>query len=130
LCDIVRLHPEVHGMHDPTEGGIWNAITELSLAADLGIMVQETSIPVLPDGKLICDHFGLDPLGVIASGSLLVAIGSAGSSALCAAFASSGIVAAEIGYFTAATKAVMVQGAEGIRRLHSQAQDEIVKILT
>lgn len=129
LYEIVRQHTGVHGLHDPTEGGVWTAIVELCRAADLGIVVQEENIPILPEGKLICDHFGLDPLGCLASGSLLIAVAAPTAAALIAAYANAGICAADIGGFSAATKTPLVQSAEGVRRLHPLEQDEIVRIL-
>jgi len=64
----------VHAMHDPTEGGIATALYELSWASKVGIRVQREALPILKETKILCQEFGLDPLGVIASGSLLVSL--------------------------------------------------------
>ena len=63
---------EVHAMHDPTEGGVLTGLWELAEAADCGLLVHEERIPVLEPGGAFCRHFGLDPLGTIASGALLI----------------------------------------------------------
>ncbi len=63
---------DVHAMHDPTEGGVVTALWELAEAAGCGLLVQEDAIPVLEPGGAFCRHFGLDPLGTIASGALLI----------------------------------------------------------
>src|SRR5438034_9233722 len=60
----------VHAMHDPTEGGIATALHELADAAGVGLRIDRDRIMVLPEGKLLCEAFGLDPLGTIASGAL------------------------------------------------------------
>lgn len=62
----------VTAMHDPTEGGLATGLLELAEAAHVGLAIDETAIPILPEGQELCSAFGLDPLGVIASGSLLL----------------------------------------------------------
>ncbi len=61
----------VTAMHDPTEGGIAAGLAELALASGVGLEIDAGRIPVLPVTCSICDSLGLDPLGLIASGSLL-----------------------------------------------------------
>jgi len=61
----------VTAMHDPTEGGVATGLLELALAAGVGIEVDLDEIPVEPLAHDLCGVFGLDPLGVIASGALL-----------------------------------------------------------
>ncbi|MDZ7290705.1 MAG: AIR synthase family protein [candidate division KSB1 bacterium] len=63
----------IHALHDPTEGGLANAIHELLAERDLGIEIELASIPLFPETKLLCEHFHLDILGLIASGALLIA---------------------------------------------------------
>jgi hydrogenase maturation factor len=64
----------VHAMHDPTEGGIATALHELADAAGVGLRIDRDRIMVLPEGRLLCEAFGLDPLGTIASGALLMTL--------------------------------------------------------
>ncbi len=61
----------VTAMHDPTEGGIATGLLELSLASGMGLEVDLDAIPVPELSRRLCAAFGLDPLGVIASGALL-----------------------------------------------------------
>ena len=67
----------VHAMHDPTEGGIATALHELAAAANVGLRIDRTRVMTLPEGKILCDAFGLDPLGTIASGALLLTLAPA-----------------------------------------------------
>jgi hydrogenase expression/formation protein HypE len=62
----------VHAMHDPTEGGLAMGLHELAMAAGVGLKIFEHEIPVLPESKLLCDQYDIDPLGAIASGALLI----------------------------------------------------------
>lgn len=63
----------VTAMHDPTEGGVATAIHEIAAASGLGAEIDIAAIPVLDCTRAIADHFGIDPLGLISSGALLVA---------------------------------------------------------
>lgn len=64
----------VHGMHDPTEGGLATGLFELVAPAGLGLQVTRERIPVFPETNSICRALSLDPLKLLASGALLVAV--------------------------------------------------------
>jgi hydrogenase maturation factor len=62
----------VRAMHDITEGGLATAVRELAVACGHGIVVHRERVPLLPETRRLCELLGADPLGLIASGSLLV----------------------------------------------------------
>ena len=62
----------VRAMHDPTEGGVVCGLLELAAAAGVGIAVDGDRIPVRPETEAICAALSIDPLRLIASGSLLI----------------------------------------------------------
>lgn len=62
----------VTAMHDPTEGGIATGLAELALASGVGLEIHADRVPVLAATRAVCDCLRLDPMGLIASGSLLV----------------------------------------------------------
>jgi len=62
----------VHSMHDVTEGGLADGLHELSIAAGVEIEVEKDRIPIYEESRVLCEAFGLNPLGVIASGALLI----------------------------------------------------------
>jgi HAD superfamily hydrolase (TIGR01509 family) len=62
----------VRAMHDITEGGLATALRELAVACGHGIVVHHERVPLLPETRRLCELLGADPLGLIASGSLLV----------------------------------------------------------
>lgn len=64
----------VHAMHDCTEGGVLGAVFEMSLSSGLGFAVEEEAIPLAPETVEICDALSVDPLRLIGSGSLLLAV--------------------------------------------------------
>jgi len=73
-AQVVRSVEGVTAMHDPTEGGLATAIHELAGASECGAEIVLDSVPILPETRLICDHLGLDPMGLLSSGALLVAV--------------------------------------------------------
>ena len=64
----------VHSMHDPTEGGVLNGLWELAEASNLGINVWADKVRIAPETLEICSVLHLDPLKLMSSGSLLVAV--------------------------------------------------------
>lgn len=87
----------VHALHDPTEGGIVGGIRELCQASDVGARIDLDAIPVLRETKTLTDALGLDPLGLIASGALLIAAPETDTPAIQRALESAGIDATRIG---------------------------------
>ena len=64
----------VHAMHDPTEGGVLGGIYEMTDASNVGVKVFEEKIPIQPETVKICQFFKVDPLQLISSGALLIAV--------------------------------------------------------
>ena len=69
---LVAARHGASAMHDPTEGGIRAGLHEIAFASRVSIDVDLDRIPVLAPTARICRHFGIDPLGLIGSGALLV----------------------------------------------------------
>ena len=87
----------VSALHDVTEGGIATALAELSQAGGRGIRIRREAIPVYPQTRRMAAILGIDPLGLIGSGSLLISCRPGGAAELLERFAERGIAAAEIG---------------------------------
>jgi hydrogenase maturation factor len=87
----------VTAMHDPTEGGIAMGLYELATASGVGVSLDLDAIPILPVTQQICRVFGINPLGLISSGTLLLTIPSDRWSALQATFQAHHIRAEVIG---------------------------------
>ena len=90
----------VHAMHDPTEGGVLTGLLEIARAAGVGLTVDLDAIPLLPEGLALCREFGLDPLGTLASGALLLTVGDQAALELGEEFAAAGYPSAVIGRVT------------------------------
>jgi hydrogenase maturation factor len=117
----------VHAMHDPTEGGVAAALWELALASEVGLRVEAASIPVLEAAGPLCTHFGIDPLGTIASGALLVAVASEDAERVASACVAGGIACARIATAVDPSRGVKLVRGEQEVDLPRFEQDEIVK---
>ncbi len=91
----------VHAMHDPTEGGLATGIWEMAQASGVGMDVDFDAVSIPPESQALCAAYGLDPLGVIASGALLVALRPEQSGRLLAACRQALLPAQIIGRATA-----------------------------
>jgi hydrogenase maturation factor len=118
----------VHAMHDPTEGGLATALWELALASGVGLRVDAAAIPVLAPARALCEHFGLDPLGTIASGALLVAVAAADVDAVVRACASRGVPCAEIAEAVEASRGVVLLRDGREEPLPRFEQDEVARV--
>lgn len=120
----------VHAMHDPTEGGLATALWELADAAGAGLTVEAERIPILPEGRALCAEFGLDPLGTIASGALLIALAPADAGVVLHACAREGIDCAFIGRVVPRESGVTLVARRQVRELPQFPQDEITRLFT
>ncbi len=119
---------EVHAMHDPTEGGVATGLWELAQASDVGLHIVAAKLPVLPEGAFLCQMFGLDPLGTIASGALLATVPATQAAQAIAACRQAGIACAHIGTVVAKAQGLLVDTGTEVRPLPTFPRDEIVKI--
>ncbi len=88
---IAASNEAVTALHDVTEGGVGEALHELAEASGCDLAVQESDVPVRRETRLVCADLGIDPLGLIGSGSLLLGCRQGGAAALEAAFRDAGI---------------------------------------
>jgi hydrogenase maturation factor len=116
-------------MHDITEGGLATGIAEIAIASDLGALIYEDCIKILPEPAKLSRIFNLNPYGTISSGSLLISISEKEATKLVDILRNGGIDADIIGK--------MVEKNEGLKILteNNKTQpllfsevDEILKI--
>ncbi len=120
-------HPDVIALHDPTEGGLATALHEIADATQCGVKIQYDSIPFLPETKHLEELLKFDPLGLIASGCLIILCTEEGEEKILEKYKDEPIVA--IGKLTEAPKErVLVK--DGIERdLPRFYRDEIINAL-
>ncbi len=120
----------VHAMHDPTEGGLANGLHELAMAAGVAVEVEIDRIPVYEESQVLCETYELNPLGVIASGSLLITASPPGAEKILDRADRGGVAMSRIGRVMGrGTPSVTMLTPEGDAPLPYFDRDEVVKIL-
>jgi hydrogenase maturation factor len=118
----------VHAMHDPTEGGLATGLLELALAAGVGLRIEESAVPILPECRALCEALGLNPLGVIASGALLLTCPAGEADRLVAAWQAAGIPGWIIGAATRPEEGLRLVSETGEVPLPRFARDEVARL--
>jgi hydrogenase expression/formation protein HypE len=118
----------VHAMHDATEGGIATALHELAQASGVGLRIDRDRIVILPEGAEICGALGLDPLGTLASGALLLALAPADAAVVLHALAREGIDCHFIGQVVPADRGVTLVAGAATAPLPAFPQDEVARL--
>lgn len=119
---------EVHAMHDPTEGGVLTGLLEMARAAKVGLTVDLDTIPIISEAAVLCREFGLDPLGTIASGSILLAAPQDVAEKLVAALGAAGYPTARIGCVTQPEAGLVCRRAGRPVPWPTYVADEITKL--
>jgi len=121
----IAVETGVTAMHDVTEGGIFGALWEIAESSKTGLEINLLDIPVRQETVEICEEFGLNPYGLISSGSMLIT--APNGSDIVRNLKKAGIHAAVIGKVTAGNDRVVLNGDEK-RFLEPPAADELYKI--
>ena len=119
----------VHAMHDPTEGGLATALHELAAASGLAAEVQADAVTVLPETAEVCRLLALDPLGLLASGSLLIAVAEEDCDRVRAALSEAEISTACLGRLAEGAKGVIIDGRGERREIPHFQRDELARFL-
>jgi len=120
----------VHAMHDPTEGGLATALYEMAEAAQVGMVIQGEAIPVLRHTRIICELAQLDPLGLLASGALLLAVAEEDSPRVLSAIEAEGSSATRIGTLTGPEEGVIIEYNGQRKPVPRFERDEVARFLS
>lgn len=116
----------VDAMHDPTEGGVLGGIHELADASNVGVKVFEDRIPVAEETVEICKFFNIDPLQLISSGAMLVAVKANHADEVLNVLSRNGVKASLIGEFLKDPKTrILVQSNGAETRLPTPSFDHL-----
>ena len=114
--------------HDPTEGGIAMGIHEICRCSGVGALVRYESLPIREETRRLCEHFGLDPLGLLSSGVFLFTAEPTTAQIACNELGARDIPCALIGEILPLDSGVWLEQGGERRPLRSSEQDEIVKL--
>ena len=127
-AEIVSRAGAPHAMHDPTEGGLATGLWELAHASGKALEVDPARIHLFPETVAFCEALNLDPLGLIASGALLVAAAPEESEGMVTALVADGIGAQIIGKVVDGPAAVSMVTEAGLQPLPTFERDELVQV--
>ena len=74
VLDVLATGADVHCLRDPTRGGVATALNELAQRSGVGMVLDESRIPIVEPVRGVCELLGLDPLYVANEGKLLAIV--------------------------------------------------------
>jgi hydrogenase expression/formation protein HypE len=120
----------VHSLHTPTEGGVLNGIWEMTEAADAGVVIRESEIPVAEETRLICAALDVDPLKLLASGALLIVSEPGKAVEIVSALSEVGVEASVIGEVRSREEGRFLVSGDGERiPIEAIGQDELYRVI-
>lgn len=118
-----------HGMHDITEGGLLGAIWEMCNIAGQGALIDKQKIQADPVSEKICDHFGIDILRLISSGSMLIIAEPEKKDRIITEISSAGISATEIGKIVSLEEGLYIMDGQTRCEIEPPRPDELYKVV-
>ncbi len=116
-------------MHDPTEGGVAMGLYEMAEASEGLFEIELDRIPILLSTSALCHHFGLNPLGLISSGTLLLTIAEENWQGLAKAFKAQGLTVTPMGRVKPGKGVAAFSAGKRVPLIFSEA-DELTKVLS
>ncbi len=118
----------VNALHDVTEGGVLGAIWEVCDASLLGASIKYEDIAIEEVTKKICDHYKIDPLKLISSGSMVISCPEDKLEVLKERFENEDIEYSIIGRFTEEKKVILSRDGQ-IYHVDPPEKDELFKVI-
>lgn len=72
ILSLLEASDNIHVLRDPTRGGVATSLNEIAGQAQVGIVLEEHTIPVNPAVHAACEMLGFDPLYVANEGKLII----------------------------------------------------------
>jgi len=118
-----------HSMHDPTEGGLNMGCFELAHVSNCGCVIDQRKIRLIDHCQELCDIFGINPLRLITSGTLICAVDPKDAENLVNILEKNGVHASIIGNLTELSEGFKMINLNGDKEdLEYGETDEILKI--
>ncbi len=78
IVDMLTACRDLRAMRDPTRGGVAATLNEFAGRSNVGILIDETRVPIDDQVRAACDLLGLDPL-LVANEGKVIAVAPAAS---------------------------------------------------
>ena len=118
-----------HGMHDVTEGGILGAVWEMCSIAGTGARLDAEAIPADDVTRRICEHYDINMLRLISSGSMLIMTEEDKKEEIIRELAAQGIPAAQIGKIVPKEEGLSICEGGKQTQIDPPGPDELYKIV-
>ena len=77
VAALLATGAELRCLRDPTRGGLATTLNEIARQSGVGMLLDETAIPLQPAVAAACEFLGLDPLYVANEGKLVAIVAAA-----------------------------------------------------
>ncbi|NJN96655.1 MAG: hydrogenase expression/formation protein HypE [Anaerolineales bacterium] len=74
VAAMLAASPHIHVLRDPTRGGVASSLNEIAQTSQVGILLDETKLPVNSAVRSACELLGMDPIFVANEGKLLAIV--------------------------------------------------------
>jgi hydrogenase expression/formation protein HypE len=74
IAAMMDASSEIHVLRDPTRGGLATTLNEIARQSQIGIIINEMSVPVRPAVLAACEMLGFDPFYVANEGKLVAIV--------------------------------------------------------
>jgi hydrogenase expression/formation protein HypE len=71
---LAAVGSDIVAMKDPTRGGVASALHEMAQKSGVGVVVQESALPIRPPVRAVAELLGIDPLQVANEGKALIGV--------------------------------------------------------
>jgi hydrogenase expression/formation protein HypE len=71
---MLNASPNIHVLRDPTRGGLATTLNEIATQSNVGILLNEETLPIHPEVAAACEMLGFDPLYVANEGKLVTMV--------------------------------------------------------
>lgn len=119
----------ITALHDPTEGGVATGVREIGAASNLGAVMNRDLVPLRDETRAISEHYAIDPLGMLSSGTLLAAVAPEKLEAVLRHVSDSDFEVAVIGKLTAQGSGYRLIEQNHTRELPIFQTDEVTRVL-
>ena len=74
IAEMMAASSRIHVLRDPTRGGLATTLNEIARQSNVGIVLDEETIPIKPAVDSACELLGFDPLYIANEGKLVAIV--------------------------------------------------------